>query len=528
LDHHNKKKKATQALKDAPNSASLMKVGYAFPVPCTDAEILEQMRPYKDAICACERKACKAAWSMNAPGVFQNQFVAPGAFQKGVGEVAASHMLKRVMPVNFRLSTDEFKTLSKRFPDWYFQQVASGGHDHPISHVTAQVASFEAVAKLSRKRVLDVHGNPSANEATMLQRDDSPRFTTVVSLETPKDYLRQATKWGPEMRGAQRRYHVASGLRDIANHPDRIAHDKDAFLSVHTGYYYPMKEIANMMACSPGAPATFIMHRFEGQSGVINGGELSWVKDENGYVTQTNVKTGERYWHPDNSHWFNTNSWTNKSQLEAATDNSGALNSLTWTVNMVCEGTFVITAVAITSKAAHLDPLRLSIMPGDDAVLRYGGVDIAVGDERHFVPIPGTHAKLFDELRSKMNFKLRDDKKFQAHVNTCEAKAKLYQKEEGLITSSKVLSNIQLASFWVDFETDCKANAQLGESAAWMVRDQKLALTGTSMARGNVFTTHVMRSVVAALSAKDKGSCFASIVDNAVTYIEARPIAQKA
>jgi len=499
------------------------------PEPIGNLDVLEIMKPYKEASCKCERAACKAAWSMNAPGVFQDSFVAPGAFHKGVGDPKTTGIPKRVMPVQFRLSADQSALLIKRFPDWWFVQVAAGGHDHPVSHVTTQVATYEAQQKLRGKRVLDIHGNPTANEAVMNQRRDAGAITTVVSLETPKDFLRQATKWGPEMQGNRRRYHIAAGLRDIAQHPERIAHDKDAFLGVHTAYYYPMREIANMLACSPNAPATFIMHKFDGQSGTLNNGELRWVKKD-GMITQTNVLTNERYVHPDNSHWFNTSTWTRRTALEAHTRdaNYDVKDGLTWTTNMCCEGTFIITAVAITSRAAHLDPLRLMPCIEDDAVLRWGGVDINVGPETHFVPIPGTHAKLFDELRAKMNFKLRDDKKFAAHVNTCEQKALLYNKVEGLVTDAKLLSRIQIASFWVDFETDCLAQTSLGESGAWMVRDQALAMSGKSMSRGTNLTTHIMRSVLQAIKSKSGVDAAIAVVDNAVLYAEARRVAVQA
>lgn len=490
------------------------------PVRKGTAEIIGLMQPFKRAACECERSACKEAWTWNRPGTFQSEYVqAPNLF-KGVGSCKLEDTPRRVMPISFRLTAGELKVLHARFPNWHFVIEGTSGHDHPISHATTQVVAWELMHSLRPgKSYLDLHGNPTANERLA---PEGVTVDTYVSLASAKDYLRMKTKWGPEMKGNRRRYTKGGIISNRwHNTPDSaIAENRDGFLSIHTGYYYKPEEVLSVLKKSPDATFTMIMHKFDGKDGSFNEGELVWSKetkgnDDTAVVTQVNARTGETYRHPDNAFWFKNTSWTNVTPSDAHLPGPAKeeMRALSWTLGQCCEGVYKVTVVAMPAYAAYLDEAKDSWRPDEGVLAKWGGVDLDVGQERVFMPLPTKAEALFDELRKKMNHQQRTQKKFAAHVQTCNQKAQLYEQTNGLKLNSKELSAIQVASFWVDFAHDLRTDGKLVVDGEWAVQSYGALLTGQSLRLHSNKVDAALTVVHALVSSNDRKAAAVRFLD---------------
>jgi len=516
--------------------------GDKVPKRAASKDILSLMEPFKKASCPCERAACVEAWKWNAPGCLQTEFVLNGYYHKGVGTFDNNAPPKRVMCVAFRLPPAAFAMVHKRFPDWLFIQTGNGGHDHPVSHVTSQVIYYEVLVKLVKGSYLELHGNPKATQA-FTSFKEGVHVDTCVGLKSDKDYVRLRTKFGPATKSGGKGKEPITlwtelhDIRDIA--ATGLSDKRQGFLSFHTGYYYTMPEISGVFERSPDAVMTMVMHRFEGQDGTFNNGELSWVKDTDGNIRQTNVKTGESYSHPDNSIWFKQTSWadrpvhlgltptrparhhctqvTNEAgwRVEKACDNPKhdtfesnpdyhACSSLAWTVNQATDDVYIITVVTCpvraTAFATATRPAQLNAL---EQVKQDGFVTISVADDDVLtIPIKSEHAAVFDTCRRKMVNKQRTEAKFAAHINTVDQKCQELLANERIVVTSDEMFRIQIASFWVDLGRDSTVTGSLSTGLDWIVKQHSLALQGKDLTKFGNKATLILDILATALHAK--------------------------
>jgi len=118
----------------------------------------------------------------------------------------------------------------------------------------------------------------------------------------------------------------------------------DFFLMNHVLYYYTFSEITKLLNLNPDSVLYATVHKLDGQSGTINCGEQSFVKDfVTGKVTQKNVETGETYSHNDPAPWFSKFAYA---------DANGAI---AWTVNKGCDDTYVLTITATETRLVPQD-----------------------------------------------------------------------------------------------------------------------------------------------------------------------------
>jgi len=167
----------------------------------TSLTLLRLMGFGKTAKCDCERAACEEAWGWQDVGRFQNEYVAPHSYTLGVGVFNPLDTPKFVCPLPYTMSKSKFDVLVSRFPNWHFVTIGVGMHDHPVAHTSNMIAGFELQRRLARgsntesRTYFDLYGNPSSN-MRFNARTKHTTIHTSYNLESTKDYIRQATKWG--------------------------------------------------------------------------------------------------------------------------------------------------------------------------------------------------------------------------------------------------------------------------------------------------------------------------------------------
>jgi hypothetical protein len=437
-------------------------------------DILRLMSPGK-AKCSCEKSACRWAWTgnWNHKGMYQTEYVPEGLEQKGIGEVTPGFAAKKMFPLNYGLTPEEFKFLNGRFSEWFFVSTSSGSHDHPVAHTSTKIASRRLLDSLEKGTVadpkvyIDLHGNPYANEAYMA-RNPGIVIITFVELVTPKDYVRAATKWGPQFAADGTRRYWTTYIRDIPRDHANWGVIIDGFISIHTTYYYNADEIINLLSWAPQSKWHALMHRFDGHAGSLNMGEQRWVKSPSGsqnLVTQTNVKSGEAYQHPDNSWWFNHDS--------TAVNDDG----MAWTTNLACDETFKITATycpavacKMSAKCVQIAPLMKALVHTtakamtQDQIATGNRVTITLYGATSSMDIDPVHVPFFGEMRSTCISKSRNAKNYQDHVSRCKIRAKSLMSTSKVQLDAQQLSDIARFSFFIDFEDQYGADKSMFDS----------------------------------------------------------------
>jgi hypothetical protein len=245
---------------------------------------------------------------------------------------------RKVQVVPFALKPVELAYMQKNFPNTFFSVSKDHNHDHPIAHLETMIATRQAIDTIpDDSRILDVYGNPRARDSFMNRRDLRGRtMETVVSLATEKDYLRQATKWGPlyDQNGNVRYHNMdVNDLVDPANADWIRAYD--VLLFIHTGYYIPMDMVARILHLGERTVAKFIIHRHKDEQGKLFNGECEYV-NRNEVVVQRNVATGERYVHASLE-------WMFRSVTKVWRTPFGAV---AWTFKKVTDETWIIDIAA--------------------------------------------------------------------------------------------------------------------------------------------------------------------------------------
>lgn len=264
------------------------------------------------------------------------EYLPPGS--KKLGLEKGNQPSKVVWELPYSLPGDKYEKLSARFPGYAFVQTGTECHDHPIAHTSYRVVWHNVTKSLPPGAlVADIAGNPAFNERYnqgQVRRDNPIQIDTFCKVQSVKDSIRRATRWGPMVANGVTRWEEMT-LNDMYRFPsnvERFSHYSH-FLMNHCIYYYSMSEINQLLHINPDAVLIATLHKMEGDKGDINCGEQRYVKDPiSGMVTQVNVETGEPYRHPDPAQWFRNFCYA---------DEHGAF---AWTINKGCDDTYIITA----------------------------------------------------------------------------------------------------------------------------------------------------------------------------------------
>jgi hypothetical protein len=461
------------------------------------------MMPQQLAKCDCLKRACEAQWNRNFHGAYTTTAISPGAYTKGLD--CPGSVPKKVYSVPFSLKPDVLKYLISRFPEWFFVCRYAGTHDHPIAHISTRIAGERIMDKLVRgtpanpRVYIDLNGNPGANESYMA-RNPGIVIHTAVEAVTPKDYVRQVVKWGPQFNAAgQPRWHNISirdiGLNIAGPFVGMVVH---GFVSIHTTYYYDQAEIVRLLAAFR-CPMYSAMHRFELHSGELNNGEQRYEKRERSsltYVYQTNVATGAVYYHPDNRVWFDHDS------LTVGEDGIG------WDGNLLCDETFNFTIVYCPAVQCHMSEKCLSYAgvlktteldkdPSHSAqsqalIAATNEVRVTLCGVTSTAPIQSSHVAFFGNMRTAVVGRARTSRQYMDHVSRCKIQAADKTRNKGLIIDAQQIDSIARLSFWIDFGDQVGADKiMIGSSYAQVIAADALYQQGG---------THVLRNTMNTLA----------------------------
>jgi len=282
------------------------------------------------------------------------------------------------------------------------------------------------------------------------------------------DHVRAATKWGPEKEGDRINFYPLA-LRDIPTHLPKID-QLDGYICNHALYYLDIPQLQKAIEATKGKVMYATMHRFRGEHGTANNGEQSWVKkntSDDPQVEQTNVLTGEKYVHKDNSFWFDNQSWCPYSaqqlaDMEMTPDERCAL---AWTKNQTSDGTYLFTIVSCPARAYFLDNTNSNATYKEPAINTTEWIDkyeeVKIPLEGTMVPIPvkREHIHVFNKMRSNMAGKTRDRAQFTAHMSRIKVATSSVMADKTFKMKPEDEYNICLSSFWVDAKRD-KLNAK--------------------------------------------------------------------
>lgn len=482
----------------------------------THRDILKLMAPGR-AKCSCEIAACRWAWDRssgwNHTGMWQTEYVPNGLLQKGIGEVSRDFGAKRVFSLGYTLQPKQFEALTKRFPDWMFVSSRGGGHDHPVAHTTCSIVTDRLYDRLPRGTVespkvyIDLHGNPTAVERYCARNPEIVVFC-FVELITPKDYVRKATKWGPDYRADGTARWVEMAVRDI---PRDCGADfgsiVDGIVSIHTAYYYDPQEIVALLTWAPNATFYALMHKFEGYTGELNAGEQRWVKAQRSsqtIITQTNVVSGECYQHVDNSWWFEHDSY-------AVND-----DAMGWTINMLADENFLIIATSVPKTQAMMSTMCVQMaefFPPDahctgraqtqEQIAASKTVVLSLYGAVTTMPIAPHLVGYFGDLRTTAVGRARTAKQYQDHISRARVKANSLMTDKKVRVDAQQLADIARFSFFLDFEDQYGADGHMfSENYARTLSADPLYRHGAgAITRGTLSMLTDM--LMAAASAKD-------------------------
>lgn len=463
-------------------------------------DLYDMMMPQQSAKCPCLKAACEAQWNRNFHGAYTTTAISPGSYTKGLDSAGA--VPRKVYSLPYSLKPDVLKYLISRFPEWFFVCRFARAHDHPIAHTSTRIAGERIMDKLVRGTAdepcvyVDLNGNPGANESYMA-RNPGVKIITIVEAVTPKDYVGMVVKWGPRLNAAGLpRWHMMS-VRDIGFNlvGPLVGVKVHGFISIHTTYYYDKAEIATLLRVFD-CPMFSAMHRFQGMQGTLNNGEQQFEKRVCGTRTtvyQTNVSTGATYFHPDNSMWFDHDSFT------VGPDGVG------WDANLLCDETFVFTVVycpavqcLMSEKClAHVGVIRTTELDPDPGHTAQSQAQIAASNEVRVslcgvsstVPIASSHVAFFGSMRTAVIGRARNPRQYADHVSRCKIQAADKVKNKGLIIDAQQLDTIARYSFWIDFADQHGADKlMVGQSYAKVIAADALYKDGGGHVLRNTFS----------------------------------------
>jgi len=371
---------------------------------------------------------------------------------------------KKVHCLNYSLNPRQFKFLVERFPEWHFVTRRSGTHDHPVSHTSTRIAAERLLDKLPRgtaaspKVYYDLHGNPSANEA-YCRRHPEIRVVTIVELVTPRDYVRSSQKWGPEFAADGTARWITSSIRDFGLNPANHHIKIDGFISINTTYYYDQAEIAQLLAVFK-CPYHALMHKFDKHFGDINDGEQHYEVRKQGsqnIVHQRNVLTGESYEHPNNTYWFEHDSFTWGAH-GVGWDSHTITDELYHFIAVYCPAVQCRMSARCQDHAGVFDVVipqherATKKAQTQDEIANTRTVTIDFGSAKTRFAIRPQLVPFFGEMRSAVVHRARTSSQFADHVSRCKIKSKSIMATTSLQIEAQEIDDISLYSFFIDFQ----------------------------------------------------------------------------
>jgi len=500
-----------------------------------DVRVLyDSMMPGESAKCACLKSACEAQWGRNFHGRRTTCAIAPGSYTKGLEKDNATP--KKVFTQKYTLDKEQFNYLSTTFPDWHFVSRGQQTHDHPIAHTSTRIAAERLLDDLPRgtaaepKVYVDLNGNPSANEA-YCARNTGIDIITIVTLITPRDYVRCATKWGPRMGPTGPRWFEAY-ITDLVQAPWTLAlKGVNGFISINTAYYYNKSEICDLLQVYR-CPLYALMHRFTGYYGCINNGEQQYRVFRQGQldqVIQTNTKTGEAYEHPNNNFWFEHDSLT------------VGQHGFGWDSHLVTPEIFKFIAVYCPAVQCNMSPRCMNMAGLNDVVLpdttvsrpsamsqqdiaRSRTVVVELGTTKCAFEIEPQLVPFFGEMRKAVMHRARTAPQFADHVARCKIRSKSLMTDLKLDIDVQRLADIALASFFIDINDQVDAaNALMSATMRKTLAADMLYKQGAGFIARSTFRT-LTEMLLAAHDAKNVTQAVVRVTRAGIQQLEQRRV----
>jgi len=453
--------------------------------------ILDEMVPYVNAKCKCERDALAIGPRFNYTGMPANRWVTTGAMHVGIGDHPST---KKVMPLNYMLTEEAQAYFQKKCPAWFFYSDSILTHDHPHSHTAAKMASYHVMEESlprataeSPLTVIDINGNPASN---MKRCSRNPHLTihTVCKRHTPKDELRRAMKWGMKFDDEGNfRWHELWD-REVgvegSTLDESMFRAADVTTMFHVLYYYSPAELERYLARTNQDHIIYAtVHKHAGLSGTLNNGEQKWVRnkvDGHDMITQTNTVGGESYVHAPLD-WV----WGKSSMPVTRT------HGLTWDVNLVLEDTYLlrIKRYARATIGDHATPgdafcpeckhCNLTLPPTPEEVrettkaedvipvndkewiARFNTVVVHTGVDFLELEIDSNYIGVLNDMRIRMEGRQRNMEEYQSMLSMLRTKTKARAVACGKELEYRHFRNMAVGVFWMDAVKSASADSKL-------------------------------------------------------------------
>jgi ribosomal protein L27 len=444
---------------------SVQKLGKERPYTRKDAKAtLAGMVPFSVAKDWREKKACEFMWDVDQSGLHASCVVEPGSYTVGIKAAGT----RKVWQTPFSLAPAQLEYLQKAYPAYWFI-TGTRVHDHPVAHITTQIATRALSDRLRKdksvKKVLDLHGNPSANR--MNTRATGVVYDTVVEKVLPADYIRAAGKWEAVAAREDDACSVfESAMRDITTHPtqewvERLDSYTD-FMSVHTLYYYQKDEIAALLKARPGSRLHAIVHKHAGLEGSLNNGEQTWYREECmgvDHIYQDNVLTGRQYNHPNID-------WVFSGAQSHCDENVG----FGWDITLIADNTYHVLFTNVPVKQCRMD---VNMVKGEVRALDKPVFEVLVNGNR--TSFSKVNAKVGQEMCTLVASKARTAQQFKDHMATTKRRV-----NKAGITDPSVVFETGVWSFFVNLEAERSTVTDLFDMTANGRRAFKKSLDGVS------------------------------------------------
>jgi len=257
----------------------------------------------------------------------------------------------RLYRCKFFMPKPDREWFEEQFPGYTFVwDTATEHHDHPVAHLATELNEIMMTERLVREGEvwIDLFGN--GNRARKYKR----KCFNMYTLKTPKDYIRYR-KLGD--------YDVPYDLDKLCD-PDSVFGKINHVTTTHAMYYLSMDDIGRIVNTSKERVFEGLVFRHKDVHGFLNHKEQEYRVNEDGWVQQTNVATGEKYTHPSMEAMFQ--------QFSARTKYGG----VAWTVKAAGGDAFIIKCVGCPNEICeNFVPLRF-LQPQTRETISYRGLTV--------------------------------------------------------------------------------------------------------------------------------------------------------
>jgi hypothetical protein len=195
--------------------------------------------------------------------------------------------------------------------------------------------------------------------------------------------------------------------------------------------------------------------------------------------------------------------------MESAMMAGNRLDSLAWTSNMVCDGTYRLTITVVPARVATIDHVAAFDAQSTAAPVNTkrsinatGVVQFNLRGVHTKVDLRAEHVEFFDMLRKRMMNKPRDSANFKSHTTFATIKANSVMSTDKLAIEAHELRDLIIASFWVDFETDLASTTTGGFFAEALAVQHNALLAGKHLLQGGKMVDTVMDAIIICLEGK--------------------------